>query len=268
MNRYPVNYFEDPDADDDDWADDVYFEGDGYEYAEFDAYTVPISDLQPLPVDISPGCITMATLAACAALIFFLLKLAAGINIPAASAAIALGAQTDPATTLSQAAQQQNPNAIDKNAPVSSSSEASKAACTVSGLFPNKVLRWCSFISYYAARHSLNPDLLAALIWLESGGNEIAYSKSGAVGLMQVMPSDGLAASFMCVNGPCFSDRPSTTELQDPEFNIAYGTRMLAGLVRRNGNLREALRSYGPMNVGYYYSDKVLGIFEKYRTSP
>jgi soluble lytic murein transglycosylase-like protein len=84
---------------------------------------------------------------------------------------------------------------------------------------------------------------------------------------MQVMPHDGLAASFNCVNGPCFKDRPSTTELKDPEFNVSYGTKMLAGLVNKRGNLREALKSYGPMNVGYYYADKVLGIYQRYGSS-
>lgn len=138
------------------------------------------------------------------------------------------------------------------------------ADCAVSDLFPDRVRRWCGLITQYAQKHSLAPDLVAALIWLESGGDEVAYSKSGAVGLMQVMPSDGLSASFMCINGPCFSDRPTTAQLQDPEFNIAYGTRMLAGLVRKTGDLREALKSYGPMNAGYSYADKVLGIFQRY----
>jgi len=83
--------------------------------------------------------------------------------------------------------------------------------------------------------------------------------------LMQVMPRDGLAANFMCKNGPCFASRPSMEELFDPEFNIAYGTRMLAGLINRTGDIREALRAYGPINVGYYYADLVLKIYEAYR---
>lgn len=146
----------------------------------------------------------------------------------------------------------------------SPSAEAAASACEVSGLFPKKVLRWCNLISFYARKQDLDPDLVAALVWLESGGNEVAYSKSGAVGLMQVMPNDGLAVAFMCVNGPCFADRPSTTELQNPEFNLKYGTRMLARLLNKHGNLREALKSYGPMNVGYYYADKVLGLLSQY----
>lgn len=136
--------------------------------------------------------------------------------------------------------------------------------CAVSGRFPQAILQWCGLITHYAQKRGLHPDLVAALIWQESGGKPQAYSKSGAVGLMQVMPRDGLAAAFRCANGPCFADRPSTHELQDPEFNINYGTRMLASLVRRHGNLRDGLKSYGPMDVGYYYADKVLGLFKQY----
>lgn len=82
---------------------------------------------------------------------------------------------------------------------------------------------------------------------------------------MQVMPRDGKAASFMCKNGPCFANRPSSAELYDPEFNIKFGTKMLAGLISREGNIRDALKSYGPMDVGYYYADIVLGLYEQYR---
>jgi hypothetical protein len=39
---------------------------------------------------------------------------------------------------------------------------------------------------------------------------------------------------------------------------------MLAGLGSKQGNVREALRAYGPMNVGYYYADKVLGIYQSF----
>lgn len=138
--------------------------------------------------------------------------------------------------------------------------------CAISERFPQNIRRWCDLITYYAAQYGLDPDLVAALVWLESGGNEQAYSRSGAVGLMQIMPRDGKAASFMCANGPCFRDRPSIEELRDPEFNIAWGTRFLAGLIRKKGDLREALKSYGPMDVGYSYSDKVLSIFNRYKS--
>jgi hypothetical protein len=143
-------------------------------------------------------------------------------------------------------------------------SGSNNSPCPISQRFPSSVRRWCGVIAQHAGKHGLPPDLVAALIWQESGGDPVAYSQSGAVGLMQIMPSDGLAASFQCANGPCFSSRPSTGELKDPEFNISYGTRMLASLVGKTGSLREALKSYGPMDVGYYYADKVLGIYQTY----
>jgi soluble lytic murein transglycosylase-like protein len=140
-----------------------------------------------------------------------------------------------------------------------------QAACQVSSRFPEKVLRWCHWITEYALQHDLPPDLVAALIWQESGGNPLAYSRSGAVGLMQVMPSDGIAEKFMCKNGPCFADRPNTLDLQDAEFNVSYGTKMLRGLINHHkGDLRKALKSYGPMDVGYHYADTVLALYNRY----
>ncbi|HZD56108.1 MAG TPA: transglycosylase SLT domain-containing protein [Anaerolineales bacterium] len=142
---------------------------------------------------------------------------------------------------------------------------AKSGKCKVSGSFPDKILQWCDDITRYSKKAGLDPDLVAALVWQESGGNPLAYSKSGAVGLMQVMPRDGIAASFMCVNGPCFTNRPTIADLQDPVFNIQYGTGMLANLVAKYGDIRDALMYYGPRDVGYYYADKVLAIYESNR---
>ena len=146
-----------------------------------------------------------------------------------------------------------------------SGSQDEENDCMVSKSYPQDVRKWCTQIMRHAKNNGLDPDLLAALIWQESGGNPTAYSKSGAVGLMQVMPRDGIAASFQCINGPCFTNRPTISELEKPNFNIKYGTGMLAGLYRKYGNMRDALKFYGPMNVDYYYADKVLRIYENYR---
>jgi soluble lytic murein transglycosylase-like protein len=137
--------------------------------------------------------------------------------------------------------------------------------CAVSREFPAEVRRWCGLITHHAGQTGLHPDLVAALIWQESGGDEQAFSNSGAVGLMQVMPRDGIAASFVCRGKPCFSDRPTIDELRDPAYNIEYGTRLLKGLVQKyGGNLREALRQYGPIDVGYTYADTVLALYRRY----
>jgi soluble lytic murein transglycosylase-like protein len=138
--------------------------------------------------------------------------------------------------------------------------------CQVSSRFPGKVLQWCETITLYAGKSDLHPDLVAALIWQESGGYARAYSHSGAVGLMQVMPRDGIAEKFQCKNGPCFASRPTIHELNDPEFNIAYGTQMLHGLVNyHGGDIRAALKSYGPMDAGFTYADTVLALFHRYK---
>ena len=142
------------------------------------------------------------------------------------------------------------------------SSSGDSQKCVLHSRYPAGVRQWCTQIMRHASKNNLDPDLIAAVIWQESGGNPIAYSKSGAVGLMQVMPRDGIASTFQCINGPCFSNRPTITELEKPNFNIKFGTGMIAGLLQRYGSLREALKFYGPMNVDYYYADKVLNIYQ------
>ncbi len=132
--------------------------------------------------------------------------------------------------------------------------------CSISSGYPNSVLQWCEYIEAYSLEYGVPKDLVAAVIYQESNGDKDAYSSSGAVGLMQVMPRDGLASSFTCGadNHPCFRDRPSMDELFDPEFNVNYGIRMLAGLYNTHGSWREALYRYGPINMGYYYADLVI----------
>lgn len=136
--------------------------------------------------------------------------------------------------------------------------------CTLSNLYPESIQQWCSLIERYASENGLDPNLVSAVMLQESAGRADALSKSGAVGLMQVMPRDGKAANFMCKAGPCFADRPSMEQLYDPEYNVSYATRMLADLLQHHGNLREALRAYGPMDVGYYYADLVINIMNRY----
>ena len=169
----------------------------------------------------------------------------------------------NPSTVLAFSTNPDHGNAVDM--PEGGTNNSVSTECGITGNYPESIMQWCPLITGYAAIYGLEPNLIVALILQESGGNPDAYSKSGAVGLMQVMPRDGLAAEFMCPNGPCFANRPSMTELYDPEFNIEYGTRFLAGLVNRyDGDIREALKFYGPANVGYYYADIVINIYKAY----
>jgi len=130
--------------------------------------------------------------------------------------------------------------------------------------FPQEIQQWKSLIEKNAQIFDLDPNLLGALILQESGGHPTIMSSSGAVGLMQIMPSDGIAVQFMCINGPCFFQRPTIAELSDPEFNLRFGSQMLSGLINKTGSLREALKSYGPADYGYNYADIVLSLKAQY----
>jgi soluble lytic murein transglycosylase-like protein len=138
----------------------------------------------------------------------------------------------------------------------------SSSTCAFFERYPEKIRPWCGIIESTSGKYNIDPLLIAAVMLQESGGQPEVISHSGAVGLMQVMPRDGLAANFQCINGPCFASRPSIQELLDPTFNVNYGVRMLAGLINRSGEIREALKSYGPYDVGYIYADKVLTIHQ------
>ncbi len=142
-------------------------------------------------------------------------------------------------------------------------SEITKS-CSLSANYPQEIQQWCQLIESAASETGVPVNLIAAVMLQESGGEPLSYSSSGAVGLMQIMPRDGLAAEFMCINGPCFADRPTIKELQEPAFNINYGSQMLANLYSKHGTYREALFHYGPMNIGYHYADLVLTIWETY----
>ena len=104
---------------------------------------------------------------------------------------------------------------------------------------PNETLRrnWLRLVHYEATRFNLDPDLVLALIEIESGFNRFAISQVGATGLMQVMPFwKGLIGQ----NGD---------SLFDVHTNLRYGCIILKhyldiekddigrGLARYNGSL-------------------------------
>jgi soluble lytic murein transglycosylase-like protein len=137
--------------------------------------------------------------------------------------------------------------------------------CDSIARFPESIKKYCFHILTAAQENNLDPVLIAAVIFQESGGDESAVSRSGAIGLMQVMPRDGKANTFMCKNGPCFADRPSGEELLEPTYNISYGSHLLADLIQWMGGLREGLKSYGPLHMDYLYADRIVSIMEQYR---
>ena len=94
-----------------------------------------------------------------------------------------------------------------------------------------KASQYDSIIEQAAATAALEPNLLRAVIVVESGFNSRAVSKRGAVGLMQLMPA---TATRFGVSNP-----------YDARQNVHAGARYLKFLMDRFGHdIRLALAAY------------------------
>jgi hypothetical protein len=97
---------------------------------------------------------------------------------------------------------------------------------------PDSVRRWAFLIVPAARKYGLNPNLIAAVMTMESNGDPLAWNQSSdARGLMQVL------------HGPW-----------DPKKNVFTGARMLAGFLAQFNDLTLALAAYdaGPNAVLAY----------------
>ncbi len=91
--------------------------------------------------------------------------------------------------------------------------------------------RFADIIQREAARRGVRPELVRAVIQVESAFDPGARSSKGAMGLMQLMP--GTAAELHVTNA------------YDPEQNISGGVAYLRGLLDRfDGNEELALAAY------------------------
>lgn len=119
-----------------------------------------------------------------------------------------------------------------------------ESARTVWGMkqfFPQSEWLWKN-IRQISKKHKTDPLLILSLIKQESGFNYEARSRSGAMGLMQLMP-------FTATD---VDSQVTQTEIFDPQKNMALGTEYLAGLLRRfDQNIAYALAAYnaGPGRV-------------------
>lgn len=112
-------------------------------------------------------------------------------------------------------------------------------------------------VTGHARNYELDPALLAAVIYRESKFEADARSASGAIGLMQLLPAtaEGIAVH---TGGSRFQ----VDDLYDPEINVRYGSFYLRRLLRKYGDVREALAAY---NAGQANVDRWLAAGEGIR---
>ena len=111
----------------------------------------------------------------------------------------------------------------------------------LSATWPPAILQWSEPISMASEVYSLDPDLIAAVIMMESGGNAEAHGGSGEYGLMQIMPYHS------CVSW-------------DPAQNIDCGAQILSRLIERaDGSKSLGLAAYNAGETGRDRDGKGLG---------
>lgn len=100
---------------------------------------------------------------------------------------------------------------------------------------------YAPLIRKHAGAHGLAPDLVSAVVRVESCYDRRAVSRSGAQGLMQLMPATAIELGV--------------NDSFDPEQNLSGGVRYLARMLKRFGNdVRLALAAYnaGPESVAAF----------------
>jgi soluble lytic murein transglycosylase-like protein len=130
---------------------------------------------------------------------------------------------------------------LDPDAPVTTYAVAgSPAVRTTRQVVPAVSEQFEPLVQEHASRHGIRPDLVRAVIQVESAFNPKATSPKGAMGLMQLMPATarelGVANAY------------------DPGENIRGGTLYLRQLLDRyDGNEELALAAY---NAGFNAVDR------------
>lgn len=113
-------------------------------------------------------------------------------------------------------------------------------------------LRYEQIVRGHADNYGLEPQLVAAVIYQESKFDADAESSSGAVGLMQLLPSTGQG-----IADRTGGDAWTPEDLHNPELNIRYGSWYLRHLLDKYGSEELALAAYnaGQTNVDRWQAE-------------
>jgi soluble lytic murein transglycosylase-like protein len=153
------------------------------------------------------------------------------------------------------------PTTVDLTSPATTSSTSTPTSIRSGEDLPSGAARWQASIERAAAGQGIDPKLLTAVVWVESGFKPDAVSHAGAIGLAQLMPG---TAELLGVDP------------YDPEQNLAGGARFLREMIDRFGRVDLALAAYNagparvaaehdggpgvPVSAGY-----VEAVFDRYR---
>ena len=117
---------------------------------------------------------------------------------------------------------------------------------------PKQRLELLRAVHREASKADLKPDLVLALIEIESRFDNYAISSAGAQGLMQVMPFWKKEIG-----------RPDDN-LTDINTNLSYGCRILQFyLQKEKGNWMHALARYNGSYGKYWYPERVMDAWRK-----
>jgi hypothetical protein len=136
---------------------------------------------------------------------------------------------------------------------------AGDATQILSPIWNGTITRWSTEIDKEARANGLDPDFIAAVMHVESNGDQFVVSRAGAVGLMGVMPS-----------GPGLEWRPLPETLLDPEINLNWGVAILSEIIRQSGgDITPALAAYSggwdqvESSIPQKYASRVLNEYGK-----
>lgn len=132
-------------------------------------------------------------------------------------------------------------------------------------IYSSRAKKFDAYIERWSTYYNVDPNLIRAIIHVESGFNPNAVSRKGARGLMQLMPKT--------------AEELGVKDAHHPADNIKGGVKYFSDLMRRfKGDVRLALAAYnaGPESVYQYgglppfretieYVRKVLLLHKKYR---
>lgn len=113
---------------------------------------------------------------------------------------------------------------------------------------------YMELINKYSQEYNIERELLFSVIKAESGFDKEAVSRSGAVGLMQLMPDTSKWISQR------FNEGYDAELIKDPDKNIKYGSYYLSYLIGRFKNVDFALMAYnaGPTNVQNWIDAEII----------